>query len=312
MGMSVVYEAVARLQGEVYHQPQDGPGTAFVLAVPLSIASQRLLLVSCRGQTFAVPVHAIERLLRVKVEDIDTVEGRPMLLLEQQPVPLLSLAALLDMGEAGIRVAGDAVSVLVLRWGPKRVAVAVDAFLAERDSLIKELDAPAANVSKLAGGILLEDGAVALVLNPAELLLTLKPAEKAVALTTAAPVPEKKVPTVLVVDDSLTTRTLEKSILEAHGYEVRIAMDGVEALERLQAETVDLVITDIQMPRMDGFRLLEEMKKNERLARLPVIVVTSQERREDQERGLSLGADAYIVKRKFDHEELLKTIRQMI
>jgi two-component system, chemotaxis family, sensor kinase CheA len=117
---------------------------------------------------------------------------------------------------------------------------------------------------------------------------------------------------VLVVDDSLTTRTLEKSILEAHGYVVRIATDGVEALERLRDEMVDLVITDVQMPRMDGFELLDEIKKDPRLARLPVIVVTSMGKREDQERGLALGADAYIIKRKFDHEELLATIRQIL
>ena len=115
-----------------------------------------------------------------------------------------------------------------------------------------------------------------------------------------------------MVDDSLTTRTLEKSILEAHGYRVVLALDGLEALAQLRSELPDLVITDIQMPRLDGFGLLEQMKKDPRLARLPVIVVTSLEKREDQERGLALGADAYIVKRKFDHEELLQTVRQIL
>ena len=192
------------------------------------------------------------------------------------------------------------------------MAVAVDAFLAERDSLIKNLDAPANLRSGLAGGILLEDGSVALVLNPTELLSTFRATDRAPALKTVAAVPQKKQVTVLVVDDSLTTRTLEKSILEAHGYNVRIAMDGLEALVQLRAELPELVITDIQMPRMDGFKLLEEMKKDPRLARVPVIVVTSLEKREDQERGLALGADAYIVKRKFDHQDLLDTIRQIL
>ena len=191
--------------------------------------------------------------------------------------------------------------------------MAVDAFLGERDGLIKDLDGPAAQVSKLAGGILLEDGSVCLVLNLAELVRTFKPSDRAPALKKTAAKPERKArSTVLVVDDSLTTRTLEKSILEAHGYQVRIAMDGVEALTQLRTEMPDLVITDIQMPRMDGFTLLEEMKKDEHLAQVPVIVVTSMEKREDQERGLALGADAYIVKRKFDHQDLLDTIRQIL
>jgi two-component system chemotaxis sensor kinase CheA len=312
MGLSVVHEAVARLQGEVRLEPRDGPGTVFVLLVPLSVSTQRLLLVACQGQTFAVPVHAIERLLRVRLAQIETVEGRPMLLLEGQPVPLLSLAALLELGEAAVHVTGDMLPVMILRGGPRRLAVAVDAFLAERDSLLQSLDAPAAHIPQLAGGILLEDGTVVLVLKPAELLVTLQPAGKLPPLRTAAPAPVKKAPRVLVVDDSLTTRTLERSILEAHGYEVRVAVDGVEALDRLRVEPVDLVITDVQMPRMDGFQLLEEIKKDRGLAHLPVIVVTSQERREDQERGLALGADAYIVKRKFDHQDLLDTIGQII
>jgi two-component system chemotaxis sensor kinase CheA len=110
----------------------------------------------------------------------------------------------------------------------------------------------------------------------------------------------------------MTTRTLEKSILEAHGYRVRVAVDGMEALDQLRAEKADLVIADIQMPRLDGFGLLEAMKKDPNLNRVPVIVVTSLERPEDQERGLSLGADAYIVKRKFDQGELLAAIRQIL
>jgi two-component system chemotaxis sensor kinase CheA len=312
MGLSVVQEAAARLQGEVSWQARDGPGTRLVLSVPLSIATQRLLLVSCRGQMFALPVHAIERLLRIKQAEVESVEGRPMVLVRGQPIPLLSLAQLLKLDQAEVSVTDGYLPLILLRSGPRRVAVAVDALLAERDSVIKELDAPARHVRTLAGGILLEDGAVALVLNPAELLSAPQPAERAPVLKTVAAGPPKKTATVLVVDDSLTTRTLEKSLLEAHGYDVRIAMDGVEALAQLREELPDLVITDIQMPRMDGFRLLEEIKKEPRLARLPVIVVTSMETREDQERGLALGADAYIVKKKFDHQELLETIRQII
>ncbi len=110
----------------------------------------------------------------------------------------------------------------------------------------------------------------------------------------------------------MTTRMLEKSILEAHGYQVRIAVDGMEALELLRAEKSDLVIADIEMPRLDGFGLIEAMKNDRNLQRIPVIVVSSVERWEDQERGLALGADAYIVKRKFDQEELLAAIRQII
>ena len=312
MGLSVVQEAVTRLQGEVDLLDKEGPGTCLLLSVPLTVSTQRLLLVSCGGQTFAVPVHAVERLVRAKAQDVEQVEGKPMLLVQGQPIPVQNLAQLLNLGVAEPDEVGPTRALMVLRSGGRRLAVAVDAFLAERDSVIKNLEGPAARVALLAGGILLEDGAVALVLNARELLRTYTTGAPPLARV-SAPAPKKiRTASVLVVDDSLTTRTLEKSILEAHGYEVRIAMDGLEALARLRAEPTDLVITDVQMPHLDGFGLLVEMKKDPRLARIPVIVVTSMARREDQERGLALGANAYIVKKKFDHQDLLDTIRQLV
>jgi two-component system chemotaxis sensor kinase CheA len=312
MGLSVVSEAAARLQGEVELRPRPESGTIFILSVPLTISTQRLLLVSCHAQTFAIPLHSIERLLRIKLQEIELVEGRPTLILQGQSLPVLSLASLLELSQTDVEVEGDSLSVVILRSGSKRTAAIVDGFLEEREALIHELDKPVAHLSKLAGGIFLEDGSVSLVLNVADVIRTFKSTDRTPIVRRTQVQPEKKRSTVLVVDDSLTTRTLEKSILETHGYDVRIAMDGVEALAQLQLETVDLVITDVQMPHMDGFQLLEEMKKNTRFAQIPVIVVTSMSRREDQERGLALGADAYIVKRKFDHDELLKTIRQII
>lgn len=312
MGLSVAYEAVTRLQGEITLQPGEGPGTAVVLSVPLTVSTHRLLLVGCQGQTFGIPTHGVERLYRVRVQDMETVEGRPMVRLQGQPVPLASLSHLMGLGEPSVSVEGGVLPVVALKSGDGRLAVAVDALLSVRDSLIQDLGAPVEGADRLSGGILLEDGSVSLALNPAELIRAFKESDGAPALKTAKSAPEKRTPAILVVDDSITTRTLEKSILEAHGYQVQVAVDGAEALDRLRAGGVDLVVADIQMPRVDGFALLEEMKKDRRLSQIPVILVTSMERREDQERGLALGADAYIVKRKFDQRELLEAIEQML
>ncbi|HSJ01772.1 MAG: response regulator, partial [Verrucomicrobium sp.] len=122
----------------------------------------------------------------------------------------------------------------------------------------------------------------------------------------------KKKPVVLVVDDSFTARTLQKSILEAAGYAVRVAVNGKAALDLLRSDRIDAVVSDIQMPEMDGFQLLSAMKNQATLSELPVVLVTSLSSKEDQERGLALGADAYIVKERFDHRELLETIRQLV
>lgn len=312
MGLSAVYEAVSRLQGEVELRPRDQGGTVLALDVPLSISTHRMLLVSCRGQTFAVPSYGIEGLHRAKLADIEHVEGKPMAVFGGQLTPLTSLAHLLDHGAADTGFEADVLWIAVLRSGAKRVAVAVDAFVAERSALIKSLGPPADRLAHFVGGVLLEDGSVAPVLNPAELVDRFRSSRNTAAFRPGKPAAEPRPPTILVVDDSFTTRTLETSILETNGYRVRVAVDGVEALEQLRAEKMDLVISDIQMPRLDGFGLLEEMKRDSRLSRVPVIVVSSIDRREDQERGLSLGADAYIVKRKFDHQELLQTIRQIL
>jgi two-component system chemotaxis sensor kinase CheA len=182
----------------------------------------------------------------------------------------------------------------------------------ETDAVIHDLGPAGPRDGSVSGGVFMEDGAVAFVVNPMELLETAAGPEPFVLSKPSEPVQEKARRSLLVVDDSITTRTLEKSILEAHDYRVRVAVDGVEALAQLRAEKADLVITDVQMPRMDGFQLLQAMKQDQYLREIPVIVVTSLESREDQERGLSLGADAYIVKRKFDQAELLAAIRQIL
>jgi two-component system chemotaxis sensor kinase CheA len=157
----------------------------------------------------------------------------------------------------------------------------------------------------------MEDGSVGVMLNVNALFERFGRARGA-AMASAPAKPEQRKNRILVVDDSLTTRSLEKSILEAHGFQVQLAVDGMEALERLRMDLPDLVISDVMMPRMTGFQLLERIKGDEATKHLPVILVTSLESREEQQMGLNLGADAYIVKRKFDQRELLSVIRQIL
>jgi two-component system chemotaxis sensor kinase CheA len=312
MGLSAVYEAVLRLQGEVELRPRKEAGTTIVMAVPLSISTHRLLLVACQGQTLAIPFDSIEALHHVEIQDVERVEGVPLISLGGKLTPLVSMANLLDETQENGGVEGEKLSLVVLRSGPKRVAVAVDSFKDERNAIITRLGAPADGLAPCLGGILLEDGSVSPVLNPAELVERFKVTRKPTAFVADQTADNQLQCTILVVDDSFTTRTLETSILETNGYQVRIAVDGVEALEKLRSDKIDLVISDIQMPRLDGFGLLEAIKRDERLSRIPVIIVSSADASEDQERGLRLGADAYIVKRKFDHQELLKVVQQIL
>jgi two-component system chemotaxis sensor kinase CheA len=313
MGLSVVAQAVAQLQGTVDIGPGKHGGTRVALSAPLSISSHRLLLVACQNRTFAIPLHGIARLHRVKLTDVHTVESKSVITVDGQPVSVVSLAHLLNTAEPRVSVNQNTLCVMIMRTGIQRLAVAVDAFLSEREAIIKDLPVPADGNARIAGGILLEDGSVCLVLNPAEIVEGFQQSSNALVLATPAEAPTAtKSREILVVDDSLTTRTLEKSVLEAHGYQVAIAVDGVDALNYLRGGPVGLVISDLQMPRLDGFGLLEEMKRDPRLAKIPVVIVSSVENPEDQARGMTLGADAYIVKRRFEQQELLETIRQIL
>jgi two-component system chemotaxis sensor kinase CheA len=312
MGLSVVYEAVHRLQGDVILRPKDSPGASFLLSVPLSVSTSHLLLLSCAGQTFGIPTHGIERLYRIPREGVETLEGKPVVNLEGRPILLYGLAHLLHIGDSSPALCGDMLPVMVLKSAAKRFAVWVDEFLTEQDAMIRELGIPLPTTGNISGGALLREGTVFVVLNPAGLVASCTPSAATPLPLRAEPLVEVIAPGILVVDDSITSRSLEKSILEAHGYRVRVAVDGLEALEMLRAEKADLIITDIQMPRLDGFGLVEALKADSRLNRIPVIIVSSLERPEDQERGLLLGADAYVVKRKFDQTQLLDAIRQMI
>lgn len=314
MGLSVVYEAIRRLQGELSALPAEGGGTVITISVPLSIATHRLVVVRCGEHTFAIPILGIDRLTRVRVSGIQTMEGKPIILFDERPVPLASIPGLLGLDYSPAYAENEMLPVAVVRSGSRRIALAVDEVVKEIDAVVQDLGPAAGCGGRLASGAVLEEGSIAFVVNPLELIegeITAQshwqpPQVKTVA--TSEPVPGS----ILVVDDSLTTRTLEKSILEAHGYAVRVAVDGVEALMQLRREAPDLVIADVEMPRLNGFGLLEAMKQDATLSHIPVIIVSSLERREDQERGLALGADAYIVKRKFDQEDLLATIRQIL
>jgi two-component system chemotaxis sensor kinase CheA len=332
MGLSVVDETVRRLHGEVDVEPRPGKGARVTLAVPLSIASHRLIVVRCGTGVFALPMPGIESVRRMAGALVSLAVGpsgrRPVVVIDGETVPLAGIAELLGTELAGHPAIQPPTQrpaqpptktarqrhVLVLRSGGNRIAVAVDEILREADAAVQDLAWAGGGAGLISSAAVLDDGAIALVLNPVELVrraLDSRPRPEAFE-EWEQPAAAAPLSSILVVDDSMTTRALEKSILEAHGYKVRVAVDGVEALARLREEAADLVISDIEMPRLDGFALIETMKRDPALERIPVIVVSSVERREDRERGLAAGADAYIVKRGFDQEELLGVIRQIV
>jgi two-component system chemotaxis sensor kinase CheA len=268
----------------------------------------------------------VERLLRLPAGAIESVEGRPVARIawggRDVIAPVISLATLLGSADAAIPVEGGHVNAVLLRRGGRHCALAVQAAQDVRTLLVDSLDVAGLGLLdlELLSGIAARDGeAPALVLSPEGLVGRWLRDEGHLAAGTlglAMPAPEAaaEVPTILVVDDSITTRTLEKSILEAQGYRVLLSVDGLDALNLLRGgeALVDLVVADVEMPRMDGFALLQAIKTDSRLAPIPVILMTSRTAPEDVRRGLDLGAGAYLAKQTFDQRELLATIGRML
>jgi two-component system chemotaxis sensor kinase CheA len=322
MGLSVVAEAVRKLQGSVLLRPRYPHGTEILLNVPFTAARQPLLLLEAEERMFGLPSHAVGRLLRLPVNTLETVEGRPTARIEiagqDVIVPVVALAVLTGSPNAPLPTEAGHVKAVLVRHGSRTCAIAVNAFHDVRTMLVS--DVHAIGLSELVSGtVLLENEMLALVLSPDKLVEHWIRNEGSLAagglgLTRWAPEEERRSRTILVVDDSITTRTLEKSILEAQGYEVLLSVDGIDALHVLRSggTIVDLVIADVEMPRMDGFGLLQAIKNDPRLSTLPVILMTSRADPEDVRKGLDLGASAYITKQKFDQRELLATIGQVL
>lgn len=305
MGMAIVRRVADRLQGQVRVESRPGAGTQVVLSVPLGALAQRLVLVRAHGRCFALPAQAVSRITMLDADAPVRVDGDVLAMIDGREVPLGHLGVLL--GLPGSPPAGDSLCVVLAHGATELVGLVVEAVLDVRELPVAPLEPPLADDPRLAGAVMLEQGILALVLAPTALAVRGSQAAELLAEP-----PPKRAPLVLVVDDSNTTRTLERSILESHGYRVEVAVDGRDALDRLAGMVPDVVVSDLDMPRLDGFGLLAAIRSDSRLGGVPVVLVSSRGSDADRQRGLSLGADAYIVKTRFDQDDLLRTLGRLI
>jgi len=310
VGLDLVRAAMERIGGSVDVAWRAGEFTRFLLDSPPSPATLRAMLVSASDQLFALPIGQVERVVRIQPDQVHEVEGRAALALGGAPVPIATLSGVLGppLRERSELTGAPA---LLLRAGQDELALVVDAVSDEREVVMRPLERRA-HVPHVSGGALLPNGRVALVLVPRSLIEAGLNRELTLPHLVRPEEAEARGAHVLVVDDSITTRTLEQSVLEAAGYHVTAAVDGQDAWEKLQQEPVDLVVSDVEMPRMTGFDLCRRMRASKRFAEIPVVLVTGMESAEDRALGLEVGADAYILKSSFDQESLLETIRQLI
>ncbi len=309
VGLDVVKTAIERANG-TFSVETSAAGTAFTLLLPLSLSTVRVLLVRAGGETVALPSAAVELLTRVRTSDVHHTGERAFLSHRDAPIPFAVLAQVLGFPDA-TREDATTFTVVVLRVGGRRAAFLVDELVSEEDIVLAPLGPRLRDLEYAGSASLLASGEVALLLKPQALLSAALDA-KSFGLAVAAAAQRESKKRLLLADDSLTTRALERSILESAGYDVVVAVDGASAWQLLQERGADLVLSDVEMPQMDGLSLTQTIRASTRFRDLPVILLTSRESTDDKARGMQAGANAYLIKNAFDQGKLLQTIEQLL
>jgi two-component system chemotaxis sensor kinase CheA len=312
LGLAIVREQAERLGGRVEIENHAPRGACFRIVLPQSIATLRGLFVEAGNQTLVLPSAHVERVVRAHRASLKTVSRRETLAVDGQVVALAHLHDLLGL-PAG-QSPSESLTVVLVSSGHHRLALAVDEVQEEGEILVKRLQKPLVRVRNIAGATVLASGKPVPILNVADLV------KSATHANGAEPEPPAAVPPgspplaqrVLLAEDSITSRLLLKGILESAGCEVTAVADGLEAFTALRSQPFDLLVSDIEMPRLDGFDLTARIRADRQLAELPVILVTALARREDRERGIDVGANAYIAKSSFDQRGLLDAVRRLV
>jgi chemosensory pili system protein ChpA (sensor histidine kinase/response regulator) len=317
VGMDVVRSEVNAIGGRIRTATRANQGTSFKLILPLTTAVTQVLMLRCGAAAVAVPSTLIEIVRRATPAEIEQSHASGTYTLGERVMPFFWFGALLQLSPHSVEAVGRTRTVVVIRSAQKRIAVQVDEVLGNQEVVVKNLGPQLSRVPGLAGITLLASGAVALIYNPVALAtLYGDPARHATLSSLQAPASAQPgaaadatpaAPTILVVDDSLTVRRVTQRLLVREGYRVVLAKDGLDALERLAEERPQVVLSDIEMPRMDGFDLVRNIRANPALRDLPVIMITSRIAQKHRDHAASLGVDHYMGK-PYSEEDLLALI----
>lgn len=314
VGLDAVQHMVRQLRGAVVLEQTAGEGSRFHLEVPLTLSVVRSLVVEVGDEAYAFPLAHIERMCDLEPADIVQVEGRQHFWHEGQHVGLVAASQLLQRPAS--QNGGQTLKVVVIRERDAIYGVAVERFIGERTLVVLPLDERLGKVQDISAGALLDDGSVVLIVDVEDMLRSVEKLLNTGRLERIArrsdQVVEAARKRILVVDDSLTVRELQRKLLLNRGYDVAVAVDGMDGWNALRSEDFDLLITDIDMPRMDGIELVTLLRRDNRLQSLPVMVVSYKDREEDRRRGLDAGADYYLAKASFHDDALLDAVVELI
>jgi two-component system chemotaxis sensor kinase CheA len=320
VGLDVVRRnIIEELKGDIAVDTGRGKGTRFTLTLPLTLTTLRILFIEAGGDLFGLPVTYVSETTRVLRSAVIKVVDREAIRLRDQIVPIAPLAEVLGLPKSDHRQSTQWLYLVIAQVADERVGLIVNGIANEEDVLIKPLPKHMKRIGILAGATIAPDGSIIPILHVPGLIRAVRGVPTAPSPAAVEEAEVEEAPRILVVDDSLNTREIEKSILEACGYHVDLAKDGMDALRVIeQAPDVhgrayyDLLIVDIEMPRLDGLSLTEQLRQDERYAHVPIVIVSSRDKQEDRQRGLAVGADAYIVKGTFDQEDLTSSVASLL
>jgi two-component system sensor histidine kinase and response regulator WspE len=313
VGLDVVQNMIKEVRGTIRVSSDAGKGARFLLQLPLTLSVLRTLLVEIGGEAYAFPLAHVLRTLRLPRREISVLEGRQYFMFENRSIGLVSAHQVLGGSEP--ESVGEDLAVIIVGETGSAYGLVMDRFLGERELVVQPLDKRLGKIKDIAAGALMEDGSPVLIVDVEDLRRSVDKLVEMGRLNKveqSAGTEKKTRKRVLVVDDSLTVRELERKLLDHGGYEVEVAVDGMDGWNAVRTGRFDLVVTDIDMPRMDGIELVTLIKKDENLKSLPVMIVSYKDRDEDRRRGFDAGADYYLTKSSFQDETLLRAAVDLI
>ena len=314
VGLDVVRNHVQEMHGSVSVDTNVKDGLRFTLQLPLTLSVVTTLMVDISGEHYAFPLSRVDRLLSISREQISTVEGRQYIKVDDELVGLIPAFHVLELETASQHY--DEYHVVVVSDRLSRYGVVVDRFVGQRELSVQTLDPRLGKVQDISAAALSEDGQPVLIIDVDDLVRSIDSLTNGGPIGTLKPftdiISHKVRKRILVVDDSLTVREIERKLLESYGYRVDVAVDGMDGWNAVRRTKYNLVITDVDMPRMDGIELVNSMKDDHHLKKLPIMIVSYKDRFEDRQRGLEAGADYYLTKGSFHDETLIEAVVDLI
>lgn len=312
VGLDAVRDMLKQVRGQVRVTTRPGEGMRFQLQLPLTLSFVRALMAEIAGEPYAFPLAQVVRVVRVPRSEIQTVQGRQHFAFDGRQIGLVSARQVLGGDAAAVE---DEQSVVVLGDGREFYGLAVDRFLGGAELVVQPLDPRLGKLRDISAAALTADGEIVLIVDIEDLIRSIQrlvEADRLAKVEAGSAVAQGSRKRILVVDDSLTVRELERKLLDHHGYEVQVAVDGMDAWACVRGARFDLVVTDVDMPRMDGIELVEMIRRDPRLKALPVVILSYKDREDDRRRGLEAGADYYLTKGGFQNDGLLNAVVDLI